>query len=815
MDRNQRPHSRTKHVGSGSAHVGLGRKVSGSGGPVGFGGRNGGSGNRAGGTGGGGNGGYPQRGSGGRGMSLKTILIIGVIAVVAYMFLKGGFGGGSDILSGITESAGSFGGFSDLATTSSYTAPVSYSEPDYTVSDMARGKFVTPIGNGRDEVTVMVYMCGTDLESKYGMASKDLQEMINAKLSDKVHIVVETGGCSSWKNNMVSSSCNQIYEVVGGGLRTLEKNVGTAAMTDPDNLSEFITYCRKKYPADRNMLIFWDHGGGSLSGYGYDEKKPNASSMTLSKIDSALRKANMKFDFIGFDACLMATLETALVCENYADYLIGSEETEPGTGWYYTNWLSELSKDTSIPTVKLAKYIIDDFVSSCTASSGSANVTLSVVDLAELSGTLPESFRDFASSTNEMLRTDEYKTVSDARAGARQFSPKNKLNQVDLVDLADRIGTTESKELAEVIRSAVKYNKTTMSRCNGVSIYFPYETTSSVKSAVASYKDLGIDSEYTKCIQSFASLEYGGQIAASASQQEGMAFGTSSDMLGSLLSAFSGSQSSTSPVSSLLGSFSSGSSQSAGYGMDASSVLSLLSGFSGRSMPAAYGWVDTDLIADKAELIAENFIDPSHIRATEKGGRNVLSLSDDEWSLIQSVELNVFVRDGAGYIDLGLDNTFDFDDDGDLLLSYDGTWLTLNGHVCAYYMVSDTQKDEGSYVTIGRIPALLNGAFVNLQVIFDDEHEYGAVTGAYPMYDGETDVLAKGEIALEAGDTIELLCDYYDDNGNVSALYSLGERFTVPSGGFEIENLMIDEEDVSVAYRLTDIYGNHFWLTVE
>ncbi|MCR5235609.1 MAG: hypothetical protein K6E34_00220 [Lachnospiraceae bacterium] len=36
------------------------------------------------------------------------------------------------------------------------------------------------------------------------------------------------------------------------------------------------------------------------------------------------------FDFIGFDACLMATVETAYMLSPYADYMIASEEFEPG-----------------------------------------------------------------------------------------------------------------------------------------------------------------------------------------------------------------------------------------------------------------------------------------------------------------------------------------------------------------------------------------------------------------------------------------------------------------------------------------------------
>ncbi len=832
MDQNQRPHSRKKTVGSGSAGVGRGRRVSTGSGPVGGGGRKteGSSGRAA-------SGGIPILGSGK--LSLKKILIIAAI-IIGIIVISKSLGGG-DLLSGLgTDGIANINDSGSSSVSADYS---SYSKPDYSVSKLARAKRYTP-SNG-DTVTVMIYMCGTDLESKYGMATKDLQEILSANISDNVNVIIETGGCKAWKNRSISSTCNQIFKVENKKLRLLEKNAGTASMTDPKNLTKFIDYCEKNYDADRNILILWDHGGGSLTGYGYDEKDTSGASMTLSKINSALKSADCEFDFIGFDACLMATLETALVCNNYADYLIASEETEPGTGWYYKNWLTELSKNTAVSTVDLGQTIIDDFVSACCSSTPSAKVTLSLTDLAELEGTVPESFRDFSSSTNEMIKSDDYKQVSDARAGVRQYAQQSRINQVDLVDLAQRIDTDESKALAKTLHGCVKYNKSTISRSNGLSIYFPYETTKNVKSAVASYKDLGIDDEYANCIKSFASLEYGGQIASTAAQQGEFSLG--GDLLGSLIQAYTGTSSSSSPVdiitggllSSLTGGSSSGSSSSSSGsgasalgglfsmlggssgssssgGLDIGTLASLLTGFSGRSMPAEYDWVDTQLISDKAKDIAKSCLDPERITATVKDGKNVLDLKNDEWSLIQTVELNVFVKDGDGYIDMGLDNTFDWYDDDSILLAYDGTWLTLNGKACAYYLVSDTQLADESYVTVGRIPALLNGEFVNLQVVFDKNNPDGIVTGAYPMYEDNTvDVQAKGCIEINTGDRIELLCDYYDLDGNYNDSYSLGSAFTVPASGLTLTNLKLDAKEVSAAYRITDIYGNCFWLPVE
>ena len=222
--------------------------------------------------------------------------------------------------------------------------------------------------------------------------------------------------------------------------------------------------------------------------------------------------------------------------------------------------------------------------------------------------------------------------------------------------------------------------------------------------------------------------------------------------------------------------------------------------------------MDTGLIEEKAEFISENYIDPGRITASYKDGNNVLSLTEDEWKLIQTVELNVFVDDGAGFIDLGRDNTFQWDDDNDLLLTYDGTWLTVDGHAAAYYLESDTENDDGTWTTVGRIPAKLNGELVNLTVVFDAENPSGTITGATPFYEGETDAQAKGGIPLEQGDELQLLCDYYTYDNEFDATYTLGEPFTVGASTPKIANMKLTGFDsCSVTWRLTDIYGNHYW----
>ena len=77
----------------------------------------------------------------------------------------------------------------------------------------ARDKYTEILGNGRDEMTILVYLCGTDLESRSKMATSDLQEMLDADLGDDVNLIVYTGGCKQWQNSVISSRTNQSWQV--------------------------------------------------------------------------------------------------------------------------------------------------------------------------------------------------------------------------------------------------------------------------------------------------------------------------------------------------------------------------------------------------------------------------------------------------------------------------------------------------------------------------------------------------------------------------------------------------------------------------
>jgi len=178
---------------------------------------------------------------------------------------------------------------------------------------------------------------------------------------------------------------------------------------------------------------------------------------------------------------------------------------------------------------------------------------------------------------------------------------------------------------------------------------------------------------------------------------------------------------------------------------------------------------------------------------------------------VTGVEQNVFYDNGKGYVDLGLDNLFSFDEKGRLVADMDGTWLALNGQPVAYYVESSQYLDDTNWIITGRVPALLNDCRVDLLIVFDNAHEDGYVAGARNVYTDETETVAKAMTEIADGDKIVFLADLYDYDQNYTANYEFGNPITV-NGELQVSNVYLpDRSKMTVTYRITDLYNQAYW----
>ena len=341
--------------------------------------------------------------------------------------------------------------------------------------------------SGVKNMTVMIYMVGSDLESTSGNASVDLAEMAES-MADTRHnnIIVYAGGASAWQIDGLSAYEDSILKVSSGNVYVVD-TLKAANMGEADTLSSFINYCYDNYDSDSYSLILWDHGGGAVVGFGYDENYED--SLSLDELQAALENSvgiyDKKLELVGFDACLMSSLEVADVLEPYANYMVGSQETEPGWGWDYS-FLSCLA-DKPIDGEELAKNIIDYYMEFGEMAFEMypqlyCDLTLSCVDLTKYSA-VEESLNVFFSSLEEGLTVENYPKVSGTCSrlkGFGEFSSNYSYGMLDSVNFIESLAKMQvvdgAQKLLNAIDDMVVYSSGNVDDAEGISICYPNKT---------------------------------------------------------------------------------------------------------------------------------------------------------------------------------------------------------------------------------------------------------------------------------------------------------------------------------------------------
>ena len=72
-------------------------------------------------------------------------------------------------------------------------------EPDESNTD--RANKVHSVDSDGESWVFYWYICGSDLESEYGCASLDFEELTNVVLPENISVVFEAGGASTWYND--------------------------------------------------------------------------------------------------------------------------------------------------------------------------------------------------------------------------------------------------------------------------------------------------------------------------------------------------------------------------------------------------------------------------------------------------------------------------------------------------------------------------------------------------------------------------------------------------------------------------------------
>lgn len=269
----------------------------------------------------------------------------------------------------------------------------------------------------------MVYMAGDNNLSAAG--DEDVDELRQVGSTADVNIVVEFDNAGDRGTRR--------YHIQRGGGDDCVQSLGETDSGAPEVLLDFVSWAAGRYPAERYVLVLWNHGCGweplemdkiarAVRAADYNEREATERSAsqlgrvffrtTLEKIFSiassseraicsddatghsldTLELGNVlarttqilgqPLDLLGMDACLMSNLEVAYQAQPYVRYIVASEENEPAEGWPYSDVIGELVANPNMATAELAARIVDLYIKSYQGYDGA--VTQAALDVAKV-----------------------------------------------------------------------------------------------------------------------------------------------------------------------------------------------------------------------------------------------------------------------------------------------------------------------------------------------------------------------------------------------------------------------------------------------
>lgn len=530
--------------------------------------------------------------------------------------------------------------------------------------------------------TIFVYLCGSDLSD---CAADDFYEMVEGSKDSRVRFVVLAGGSLEWPNDLIGTSALEIYLIENGIPTQITQTDKYYYMNDPDTLYAFLSWGIANYPADKMGLVMWDHGGGCVTGVCIDriyERDEDAGviedtskynfTMTLPMISDALSRVydemTDQFEFIGYDACLMGTMESAFMLSSYARYMIASEELEPGLGWNYTAIGQAIGATGEIDGAGLGKIACESFFESCEADGRDANVTLSCIDL-RLMDKLALAFDTFSIRLLNASRDYVTRNAIMKRMNRVDFFGSNSESEGynNLIDLGEFVTTLssivdQSEEVLEAINEAVvcSINGIYHEDACGLSVYYPL------------YMAPG-SAELGKYAAIACSPYYYGYVAENA--------------------------------------YASANSGISGYDLNQS-----LNAWSSTMDPDAETIVEYYGIEEDSE--PNDFVEFYDEPQLLEDGTFGFSLTDQSLEYISSVNADIYFLsdDGENLIQLGSTDDVNANwETGVFLDNFDGLWFCLpDGQ-----LISATVVSEEENYTIYTTPVLLNGEESNLRFVVD------------------------------------------------------------------------------------------------
>ena len=686
-----------------------------------------------------------------------------------------------------------------------------------------------------DTWAVYWYICGSDLESEHGSASADIAELLRARLPDNVTVVLQTGGTKKWQNGISSKKISRF--VYRGKDLELVDTQPQASMGSGKTLASFLSFCKKNYPADHQVFVFWDHGGGSARGLCNDENF-DYEPLSLKDVNEAFSKVYTSseekppFEIIGFDTCLMASLDTANAVHGFARYMVASQEQEPGNGWEYTKWVGALGRNTSMNGAELGKIICDAYMAGCVEEDTQDTATLSLIDLSKLTK-LNRGFNALGieAVTRAVDNESFYATFGRGAKSAENYVNNRSEGFSCMVDIGSLVRNLKndlpefSQYTLDALGEAVLYQVSGRYRKpSGLSCYYPYDGDDSTFRAmvdpgnITSFLILNglqhgfIDGDEAAEVLETISNELTKALEKEEAEENGE--GTSSTQQSAETKPEQPSpqqNAETKPEQpSTGGGFPSFNFGAVVHGGDSGSGSS---GGGEPSAPAATPDAVVGLFQHASSQVLGSVkplekLDISSLEdfnvSVTKEGDALLDLGPERVRFIDSVRFYLAyysVEDDVIML-LGKDADMKADwEKGTFRDNFRGVWAALDGHL-VYMEITGEYDDYNLYV----VPVMLNGVRCNLQVVYDFGKEKYQVLGARRVI--ENNVVDKVLIKLKPGDKVTTILKGMTISGDDDDFQEVEvDTFTLGKK-YEFKDIDMGDGTFMFMFEMTDVQNN-------
>ena len=316
--------------------------------------------------------------------------------------------------------------------------------------------------------TVMIFMNGKNNLSSY--IKEDFNEMEVAGSNSRVNIVAELG-CNSDSDTEDGSyySVNRYLVKHDTDMNKINspilQKLPGADMGDWKELAAFGKWAKENFPAKKYFLIVENHGSGwdkklradMSRGISYDDETGN--NINTPQLAMAIKEMG-GVNIYGSDACLMQMAEVAYELKDITEYVVGSEETEPGEGGDYSGFLVPFVNATVAPDSAAAAKLFVDSYGNFYDKTGEG-YTQSMINSKAMAA-FPDVVKKF---TSAVMKAGDSRTVRTAISKIIYFDdPSNK----DFADFADYMArNSENEEVratAQELSSYIKNNLVSSNR---------------------------------------------------------------------------------------------------------------------------------------------------------------------------------------------------------------------------------------------------------------------------------------------------------------------------------------------------------------